>query len=225
MGLPTDYEQLLQQYTQLPSISFDYAVIEKEKHVLVIPYAGDWKDLGTWNTLTEEMSTHILGKGLLSEDSTHTHLMNELNMPIVVLGLPGIVVAASHDGILVADKKASPRLKELLQEQVNNDHMEICRWGSSRKMDHIWMEDGTEVATRRILVLSGESYQLNRNQMSRGVWCIVKGKGKVLLHHTTALTSSGDIWELNAEGHCEIIAETTVEFIETRFGCLPAQEG
>jgi mannose-1-phosphate guanylyltransferase len=115
-GLSINYKKLFQQYAELPKISFDYAVIEKEKRITVIPYTGDWKDLGTWNTLTEQMSDVQTGYGIISQDSTNTHLMNELDIPIVILGLEGIVVAASSEGILIADKKASWRLKELLAE-------------------------------------------------------------------------------------------------------------
>jgi mannose-1-phosphate guanylyltransferase len=71
-------------------------------------------DLGTWNTLTEEMATKQIGKGIISEDSFNTHLINELNISITVLGVPNAVVAASPDGILVTDKESSPRIKSLL---------------------------------------------------------------------------------------------------------------
>ncbi|MDN4634691.1 sugar phosphate nucleotidyltransferase, partial [Sphingomonas sp. PsM26] len=54
-GISTDYEALLKQYATLPKISFDYEVVEKTKDIVVLPYSGYWKDLGTWNTLTEEM--------------------------------------------------------------------------------------------------------------------------------------------------------------------------
>lgn len=76
-GLPIQYEELLKQYERLPKISFDYEVVEKTKHIVVLPYDGYWKDLGTWNTLTEEMATEQIGKGIIA-DSENTHLINEL---------------------------------------------------------------------------------------------------------------------------------------------------
>ncbi|MFK8862004.1 mannose-1-phosphate guanylyltransferase, partial [Escherichia coli] len=75
------------QYDRLPKISFDYEVVEKAQDIVVLPYDGYWKDLGTWNTLTEEMATNQIGKGIISEDSVNTHLVNELDIPITILGV------------------------------------------------------------------------------------------------------------------------------------------
>lgn len=109
LGFVYDYEVFKETYHELPKISFDYQVVEKTKNIVVLPYDGKWKDLGTWNTLTEEMSSSILGNGFISKESDNTHLINELDIPVTVLGLSNVVVAASPDGILVSEKGASPR--------------------------------------------------------------------------------------------------------------------
>ncbi len=62
--LPLNYDKLSLQYKNLPKISFDYEVVEKANHIVALPYDGYWKDLGTWNTLTEEMATSQIGKGV-----------------------------------------------------------------------------------------------------------------------------------------------------------------
>ena len=64
-GIPIQYEELVKQYDTLPKISFDYEVVEKASHVVALPYDGYWKDLGTWNTLTEEVGTDLMGEALL----------------------------------------------------------------------------------------------------------------------------------------------------------------
>lgn len=113
-GYPVRYEQLANQYDRLPLVSFDHEVAEKTASIVVLPYAGQWKDLGTWRTLTEEMDTRVIGKGVISEDSRNTHLINELKIPITVLGLSDVIVASGPDGILVADKGTSPRVKKMM---------------------------------------------------------------------------------------------------------------
>ena len=113
-GLPIQYEELHKQYHLLPKISFDYEVVERAKDIIVLPYEGYWKDLGTWNTLTEEMKHHQIGKGTISEDCKNTHLINEIGVPVSILGVHNVVVAISPDGILVTDKSASPRLKDFV---------------------------------------------------------------------------------------------------------------
>ncbi len=113
-GLPVQYDVLVQQYETLPKISFDYEVVEKTENIVALPYNGPWKDLGTWNTLTEEMGTNILGKGNMGVECEQNHIINELDIPVSVLGLSNIIVAVSPDGILVSEKDASPRVKELV---------------------------------------------------------------------------------------------------------------
>lgn len=100
----TDYEDLFNKYETLNKISFDYAVVEHENSIQVMRYSGQWKDLGTWNTLTESMSENIIGKAMMDETCVNTHILNELNIPILALGLENVVVAASPDGILVSEK-------------------------------------------------------------------------------------------------------------------------
>ena len=106
-----DYYDLYNKYDALTKISFDYAVVEKEPKITVMRYVGQWKDLGTWNTLTEAMDEQIIGKGVLNEKCDNVHVINELDIPILCMGLQNVVVAAGPDGILVSDKGQSSYIK------------------------------------------------------------------------------------------------------------------
>ena len=103
----TDYEDLLAKYETLQKISFDYAVVEKEPEIEVMRFAGTWKDLGTWNTLTEAMDSACVGEAVLNETCRNVHVVNELDMPVLCMGLQDIVVAASPEGILGCGKGKS----------------------------------------------------------------------------------------------------------------------
>lgn len=110
-----DYADLSKRYAELPKNSFDYEVVEKAESVAVVPYAGSWKDLGTWNTLTEEMADSASGNTVLDEQtSSGTYVINELDIPVVVSGIKDAVVVATLDGILVCSKEESVHLKELV---------------------------------------------------------------------------------------------------------------
>ena len=106
-----DYEELFKKYDTLEKISFDYAVVEKESSIAVMRYSGSWKDLGTWNTLTEAMQMLTIGKAILADTCEDTQVVNELDVPVLCLGLKDIVVAASPEGILVTDKAQSSYIK------------------------------------------------------------------------------------------------------------------
>lgn len=77
-----DYEDLFNKYDTLNKISFDYAVAEHEPEIEVMRFAGTWKDLGTWNTLTEAMDSHAVGEALFNENCENVHVVNELDVPI-----------------------------------------------------------------------------------------------------------------------------------------------
>lgn len=112
-GLFSSYAELRSRYAELPKNSFDYEVVEKASSIAVVPYAGGWKDLGTWNTLTEEMADLASGNTVLDETScSGTYVVNELDMPVVVAGVSDAVVVATENGILVCSKALTTRLKD-----------------------------------------------------------------------------------------------------------------
>mgnify|MGYP001773997549 CR=1 FL=1 len=95
----TDYHDLFEKYETLNKIIFDYAVVEKESEILVMRYKGIWKDLGTWNTLSESMSEPIVGLGEMDESCEDVHIINELEIPILAMGLHDVIICASAEGI------------------------------------------------------------------------------------------------------------------------------
>jgi len=116
LGLPTDYASLLSLYPSLAEASFDTEIAERSANAIVMPYRGTWRDLGTWSTLTERIEQQVLGLGSVDERSAGTHLVSELNIPIHVVGCPNLIVAASAEGILIAEKAASHAIKQIVKD-------------------------------------------------------------------------------------------------------------
>jgi mannose-1-phosphate guanylyltransferase len=223
-GLPTNYEELSLSYNQLPKISFDYEVVENANHIVALPYKGYWKDLGTWNTLTEEMATNQIGKGILSEDNVNTHLVNELDIPVTVLGAKDLVVAASPDGILVADKASSPRIKEYIGGITQPPMYEERIWGWSRVLDYAKYEDGPEMVTKRICIHAGKNSSYHYHNLRDEVWTIVKGEGELALDDHLTRVKAGDTIHLPAGRKHGIKALTDMEFIEVQSGVTITEE-
>jgi len=223
-GYPTDYDRLIREYDSLPNRSFDYEIIESADKVVVHPYEGYWKDLGTWNTLTEEMSTDIRGKGRLSSDSVNSHIVNELDIPILVLGLSNIVVAASPDGILVTDKSASPRIKDVMGGYEERPMYEERRWGWYRVLDYAKHDAESEVLTKRVCVLRNRnsSYQVHAKRDE--VWTFTKGSGEVIIDNRYRAVRAGDVCHIPAGTPHAIRAETDLEFIEVQSGSVVLEE-
>ncbi|MCT1391445.1 sugar phosphate nucleotidyltransferase [Peribacillus frigoritolerans] len=223
-GLPTQYDDLLKQYDQLPKISFDYEVVEKTKNIVVLPYNGYWKDLGTWNTLTEEMDTIQIGKGVISEDSENTHLINELDIPVTVLGVSNVVVAVSPDGILVADKDESPRIKELVDSFDNRPMYEERRWGWYRVLDHTKIDGAHEVITKRIGIKAGSNLSYQYHFQRSEVWTIIKGEGIFAHNDKLQVVRPGDVLQIGVGESHALKAVTELEMIEVQSGTQLIEE-
>jgi mannose-1-phosphate guanylyltransferase len=216
-GLPIDYTELYQSYSMLPKISFDYEVVEKASNIIVTPYSGIWKDLGTWNTLTEEMSLQIVGKGLISEESINTHIVNELDIPVAVLGLSDTIVATSPDGILVSSKDASPRLKDLISFD-QRPMYEERRWGWYKVLDYTKYEHGEEVLTKKVHLRQGCNLSYHAHFFRNEIWTILHGQGEVIIEGKHRFVQQNDIVTLPAGMKHAIKANSELEFIEVQKG-------
>lgn len=217
-GYPVQYEKLLESYGQLPKISFDYEVVEREAQVVVLPYDGYWKDLGTWNTLTEELGGTTIGRGIVTDDSANTHLINELDIPVTVIGTNDLVVAASPDGILVTTKEASPRIKDILGGSSPRPMYEERRWGHYKVVDYVKYPEGYEVLTKRIHIRAGShiSYQLHRQRSE--VWTVINGAADIVLNERPYQVKSGDVVRIPEGTRHSIRGITDVELIEVQTG-------
>ena len=131
----TDYADLFSRYDTLTKISFDYAVVEHEPDIAVMRFTGEWKDLGTWNTLTEAMEENVLGDARLNETCRNVHVLNELGIPILAMGLQDVVIAASSEGILVADKEQSSYIKPFVDALDQQVMFAEKSWGQYQVLD------------------------------------------------------------------------------------------
>lgn len=177
-----DFESLRASYGELPKNSFDYEVVEKANSVAAIEYDGEWKDLGTWNTLTEEMCDFNSGKVLSDGTCTNTHIINETNLPMVVAGMTDAVVVATPDGILVSDKETSAHIKPLVSRAAETRPMyESRQWG---EYSVIGKEEsgGQPFSLEKILVVKpGRQLSYQKHFSRSEVWTITAGRGEVVL--------------------------------------------
>ncbi|WP_248927120.1 sugar phosphate nucleotidyltransferase [Paenibacillus hamazuiensis] len=222
--LPIQYEEMVRQYAKFPQISFDYEVVEKAERVMAVPYDGEWKDLGTWNTLTEEIESSVIGIGAVSPDSRNTHLINELDIPVAVLGVSDIIVSASPDGILVAEKNASPKVKDFIKRFEQRPMYEERRWGTYRVLDYKKFDMYNEVLTKRICVSAGKnlSYQMHYKRCE--VWTVIAGEGELVLNEEFQFLKAGDVVKIPQGARHSIRAVTDLEIIEVQTGSELVEE-
>lgn len=210
----TEYQEMFDRYDTLTKISFDYAVVEKEPSISVMRFSGMWKDLGTWNTLTEAMVEPTIGKDVdMDESNTNTSVINQLDIPIICTGLTDTVVAASPQGILVAKKNTTDGLKSHV-EKLNQQIMFAEKsWGSYSVIDV-----SAESLTIKVTLLAGHNMNYHSHEHRDEVWTIVEGKGKTIVDGMEQSVKAGDVITMEAGVRHAIYADTDMTLIEVQLG-------
>ena len=209
----TDYRDLFAKFDSLAKISFDYAVVENESEIEVMHFSGQWKDLGTWNTLTEAMEEASIGEAILDDACENVHVLNELNLPVLCMGLKNMVVSASPDGILVSDKARSSYIKPYVDTLDQRVMFAEKSWGSF----HI-VNVGDDNLTIKVTLHSGRSMNYHSHQYRDEVWTVVSGRGSVILDGAIQKAAPGDVIKIPAGRKHTVIADTELHIIEVQLG-------
>ena len=209
----TDYHDLFSKYETLTKISFDYAVVEKEENIQVMRFAGQWMDLGTWNTLTEAMEEPVIGKGVLNEVCENVHIVNEMDVPILAMGLHDVVISASAEGILVSDKEQSSYIKPFVDKFVQQTMFAEKSWGSFRVLD---VESGS--MTIKVTLNPGHCMNYHSHQYRDEVWVVVAGEGRTIVDGMEQKVSAGDVITMQAGCRHTVFADTELKLIEVQLG-------
>lgn len=209
----TDYQDLYDKYDTMEKISFDYAVVEKEPKIQVMRYAGQWKDIGTWNTMTEAMEETVVGRGIMDETCKDVHIVNELDVPILAMGLQDVVISASPEGILVADKEQSSYMKPFVDQMDGQVKFAEKSWGSYRVID---ME--SDSMTIKVTLHAGNSMNYHSHRHRDEIWTVIEGEGRTIVDGMEQKVKAGDVITMSAGCRHTVIAETKLKLIEVQIG-------
>ena len=207
------YYDLYDKYDGLDNVSFDYAVVEKTENIQVMRFSGEWKDIGTWNTLAEVVGEPCIGNGILGSGCENTDIINELDVPILCMGLKDTVVAASPQGILVSDKESSSFMKPYV-EQIDRQVMFAEKsWGSFRILDA--REDSVTI---KVILKPGRHMNYHSHDRRDEVWTVISGEGKTIIDGIEQDISVGDVITVQAGVRHTVMAKTDLELVEVQLG-------
>jgi len=209
----TDYRDLYARYNTLEKISFDYAVVEKEPNIQVLRYAGEWKDVGTWNMMSEVMADVAKGNAMLDDTCENTNVVNELDIPILCMGCKNMVVAASGDGILVSDKERSGYMKSYVEAVSTHARYAEKSWGTYTVIDA-----QPNSMTIKILLKKNSRMSYHSHERRDEVWTVLSGTGKTVVDGMEQLVHAGDVVTIAADCRHTLIAETDMSVIEVQIG-------
>lgn len=209
----SDYKALFEGYANLPKISLDYAVAEKESNITVLRFNGEWKDLGTWNTLTEEMQERAVGDVRFNYNCNNTQAINELGIPIIAMGLKNVVIAASPEGILISDKEQSSYIKPFVDEIDQQIMFAEKSWGSFRVLD---VEE--ESMTIKITLNPQHQMSYHSHRYRDEVWTVISGEGEATVDGKTFTVRAGDVIKLPKTSKHTVKAKSVLKIIEVQTG-------
>lgn len=183
-------------WSKVPSISIDYAIMERASNLAVMPYSAGWSDLGGWDAVWQESGPGKAGNVVSSNATeigcTNTLLRSESDrVELVGIGLQDIVAVATSDAVLVAHKSEAQRVREavaVLQErgasQATAFPVDRRPWG--------WFESlvvGERFQVKRIHVYPGAALSLQSHHHRAEHWIVVEGTARVTVDETVQLLS------------------------------------
>lgn len=171
-------------YERCRSQSIDYAVMEAYENCLVVPFAGMWSDLGSWNAVgtlrTPDQNGNRHVGDVVVVDSRDTFIMSEHRLA-VALGVENLTVIDTQDSILIASNAQVDRVREvvaLLREKQRPEADTPVRverpWGHYEVLSR-----GPGYQMKRILVKPGGKLSLQYHQHRAEHWVVIKGKAEV----------------------------------------------
>lgn len=187
-SLRNDFVRLPQEaFAACRSESIDYAIMEKTQLGMVLPMPIAWSDLGCWNAVAEAHADNVDSAGntlqgkVLTKDSTGCLITSSEHL-VTTLGIHDQIIIATQDAILVADKKYSQQVKELvhaLQEnfpEVTEEHQCVFRpWGY-----YEILAQGTAFKVKRLMVKPGAQLSLQSHQHRAEHWVVVGGVASII---------------------------------------------
>ena len=209
----TDYHDLFSKYETLTKISFDYAVVEKEERIEVLRFGGEWKDIGTWNTLTEAMAENSIGEATMNEACENVHIINELAVPVLAMGLKDVVISASPEGILVSDKEQSSYIKPFVDKIDGQVMFAEKSWGNYQVIN---VEE--ESLTIKVTLNPGHSMNYHSHQRRDEIWIVISGTGKSIADGIERNIKTGDVVAMKAGCKHTVFAESQLKLIEVQLG-------
>jgi mannose-1-phosphate guanylyltransferase/mannose-6-phosphate isomerase len=168
------------------AMSIDYAVMERTKRAVVVPAGYQWSDVGSWHAVWELSEKDAAGNSLHGPGvfvEAHNSYSASDKALISLFGVKDVVVVASEDAVLVADRKSTAGMKQLVQKlkqsapAVTEDHLKVHRpWGNYQSLD-----SGARYQVKRIVVKRGGRLSLQYHNHRAEHWVVVRGTANVTI--------------------------------------------
>ena len=209
----SEYHDLFLNYESLNAISIDRAVAEHETDIAVLKYTGMWRDIGNWMSLTEAMSDESAESENFKENCSNVHIINELSLPVLAVGLHDVIISVSPEGILVCDRESSCQIKPIVDKLAQQVMVAEKSWGSYQVINI--EQDSLAI---KVTLNPGHSMNYHSHQKRDEIWVVIAGTGRTIVDGMEQCVNVGDVITMQAGCRHTIIADSQMKLIEIQLG-------
>ena len=217
-----------ESFERSPSISVDYAVMERTSDAVVVPLGTDWSDVGSWTALadlSESVEKDEVGNAtqgdVVLQDVRNTYARGETRL-VAALGVEGLIIVDTPDALLIASKDAAQNTKHLV-ENLKREGRDECR--QHRKVYRPWgnydsVHEGDRFKVKHIIVRPGQQLSLQAHRHRAEHWVVVRGTAKVTRGEETFMLSENESTFIprGAKHRLENPTDAPLELIEVQSG-------
>ena len=159
------------------------------------------------------MEESVVGKGVMNSVCKGVHIVNELDVPILAMGLHDVVISASADGILVSDKEQSSYIKPFVDKFDQEIMFAEKSWGNYRVLDV-----GNQSLTIKVTLNPGHRMNYHSHKNRDEIWVVIMGEGKTIIDDCEKSIKAGDVIRMVAGCKHTVIAKSELKLIEVQLG-------
>lgn len=220
-----NFQETVSQFSEMPDISIDCALMEHSKNTKVIPLDVSWSDVGSWDSVYEmldkDQNQNVKIGNVLDIDTKNCLIMGNKRL-ISTIGVEDLLVIETEDALFIGRKGESQRVKNLVEELKKRnakepfEHLTTHRpWGNFTVL-----EEGERYKIKRIVVDPNERLSLQMHYHRSEHWVVVKGTAKVTIGEQELLVHENEsVYVAKSQVHrLENPGKVPIELIEVQVG-------
>jgi len=195
--LESGYDGAIRSFADMPSISIDYAVMEKTSRIAVVPMDLTWNDVGSWDAVyaitNKDTDGNALSGDVVALDTTGSLVVSHKRL-VATIGVKDLSIIETDDAILVAQRGSSQHVKALLdtlkasgRREVHEHTTTIRPWGTYRIL-----EESSTFKIKSIVVNVGAVLSLQRHVHRTEHWVVIHGTAQVTIGDKTFFVHEGE---------------------------------
>ena len=182
-------------YEQMPSISIDYAIMEKSDKTALVELKSDWNDLGSWQSLynvwKKDSDGNVLTGNVITDNVKNSFIYSQKEL-VAVSGLDNVILVETEDAIMACKLEESQNVKKLYERLKESSttklHKTVFRpWGY-----YTCLNQGTGYLTKTICVLPKQKLSLQSHNHRSEHWVILEGTALVIKDEKEYILNAGD---------------------------------